>query len=656
MSLLRQYGSRIGRDTMIYGTGNTVLTVVSVVTLSVFTHYMRPALYGTLSILFFFAGALTIILNLVPLAGILRWVWVAGEADTGDVDDPSRQAPGGTKRRALGTGCWMSLAFTAVGCVPCVVLATPIAKLLLGTGSARGLVLLAVASGAAGSVFRLTTDVVRMERRPVAFALLLALRPAVALAVAVPLVVSGDGVQGALIGTIVGSCVPAAAAWFTARRVYSAQFSWTDVRGILDLGSKYTFVISGLWVVHNGDAFVLSRFTSHSAVGVYRVASRIGAVLSYLVASFLQAWSPLERGALLQTTYEVHGLQRVHTKMITYFVLCALTLTLALALSGSLVVELAPHSYHGAAGLVPFTAFFFVIYGVFVLIARTTHHVHRDFVHQFAAATAAVVYIGMAVLLCPRWGGYGLAVGASIAMAVGCVCFRLLVPTASHYAILDWPRLLGGAGIAIACIFLGLSPPVGHGVARVLLGLVDFFAIYPAALVLSRVVPAPDIRILREMAIGTLAEYFAPLRRRTRGADAALTLSALDPAEVAILRGLIPERAHPIELAARRHVPRSALEARAARALRTIAHVDAPQRDDAAIAYWLFETGSSAERDVIMYNLIEHGVAVSTLQAVEAQVQTLRRIPADMWPGAGIAEQESAEAFALSFGQSVEVG
>ena len=629
---LQDYGRRIGYDTAIYIAGNTVFLIASLVALTVYTHFMAPSEYGLLSILFFTAGALTILLNLVPLAGILRWVWVAGEADSGAVDDPSRQAPGGTKRRALGTGCWMSLFMTVLSMALLLPFTAQLSSYLLGSSTHGGLVRLAIFSGAAGSFFRVTSNVVRMNRRPVAFSTLVGLRPIIALAVSVPLVVNGDGVGGALIGAIAGSAVTSVAAVAISHRSYSLKFNWSDVRGITDLGLKYTFVIVGLYTVHNADALVLSRFTTHTDVGVYRVAARIAAVMSYLVAAFLQAWSPLERGALFQTTYETHGMARVHSRMITYFVLVGLTAVLGLGLAGGQLVRLTPAAYHGAAGMIPFATFAFVIYGVFVLIARTTYHRHRDFVHNLAAAIAAVVFIGCSALLCPRWGGYGLAISASIGMWVACVCFRLIVRSSTHHAQLDWPRFLGAGTIAFACLALGLLAPVGAGVWRAALGIVDFLALYPGALLLTRVVSMQEARTLAGMAGGIVSQLLAPLRPARHAAQTAQALTALRIDEATLLRMLVRDRVDPGELAQRNRTPVSVIEASAAHALRTLTGTEAPERDDAAIGHWLFNRQGSAERDIIMYFLVNHGVPIETLHRVEHGRQLLSSVPDELWP------------------------
>jgi O-antigen/teichoic acid export membrane protein len=631
VEVLHQYGSRLGLDTLVYSSGSGAFLLVSLLTLTVFTHYMPPSEYGELSILFVSAGVLTILLNLIPLAGVLRWVWVAGEADSGAVDDPSRQAPGGTKRRALGTGTWMSLACIALGCGALVPFAKPLARLLIGSSSASGLVLLTIASGAAGALFRLTSNVVRMERRPVSFSMLVAVRPAIALAVAIPLLASGDGIAAALIGTSAGSLACTLAAFVIARRSYSAQFAWVDVRGITDLGFKYTLVIVGLYIVHNGDALVMSRFTTHAAVGVYRVAARLAAVLSYLVAAFLQAWAPLERSALFQATYDAHGAARVHTKMVTYFVLAALAVVLGLGLCADVLVRLAPGSYRGAAPLVPFAACMFLVYGVFVLLARTTYHGRRDLVHNLSAGLAAIVFIVGAAMLVPLWGGYGLAVAGVVAMALACAWFRAIVPSSTHHAELEWRRLLPAGALTAGCLTLGLAPAT-DGAARAALDVADFFFVFPVGLLLTGAVPAEEARLLAAIARAAFAELLVPLRGGRHPGELAAALTALDPGDVALLESVTRGRVTTVALAARSRMPVSVVESRAGHALRALGGVPGDARYDAALGHWLFSGQGSAERDFVMHFLIERGLALETLHGVESTAASLRKLPARFWP------------------------
>jgi O-antigen/teichoic acid export membrane protein len=533
----------------------------------------------------------------------------------------------------------MNIAYIVIGCAAVLPFTHQIAKLLLGTSSASGQVMLVIASGAAGSIYRVTSNVVRMERRPVAFGVILAARPVVTLAIATPLVMTGHGIYAALIGTAFGSLIPGIAAFFVSRRSYSAAFSWSDFRAINDLGSKYIFVILGLFVVHNGDAFILSRFASDASVGVYRVATRLSSVISYLVSGFLLSWAPLERSTLFQATYQRYGKASVHKRLLTYYMLSGLTVMLALSLSGDVLVRLSPPQYRDAANLIPFSAFAFVIYGLFVVIARTTYHKHRDLVHNSSAALAAVVYYFLSSVLVPKLGGYGLALSAVAGMAIACACFRAIDRTASHYAQIDWPRLLGTTAIVAALIGLADLHPLGHGVFEGLLLTTEFFIVFPGALIATGIVTRTEAAGLRSVAVSVFVLLISPLRGGSGDPDMARALATLTPADLDLLRQLIKEGKLSREVAAQQGVPVSVVEARAGRALRALTGAKGSERDDSTLGNWLFSGKSAAEHDVLRHYLERYGIDIMTLQLIEAAATAARALPARAWPPEPIADQ-----------------
>jgi hypothetical protein len=320
----------------------------------------------------------------------------------------------------------------------------------------------------------------------------------------------------------------------------------------------------------------------------------------------------------------------MHTRMLTYFILAGLSLTLGLSLAGDVIVRLSPPAYRSAASLIPWTSFAFVVYGMYVIIARTTAHRHRDLVHNGSAALAAIVYLGMSAAIVPRWGGYGLATASAVGMGIGCACFRALVPTATKYAKLEWPRLIGGAVITFAC--LALSHAIRFGPARVAFDVIDFFLIYPAALIFVGVLPRGEAEVAYKIAVGVAAQLLAPLRPARSGSATVAALATLEPADVELLHTLIKDRTPARKVALRSGVPLSVTVGSAARALRQMTGSDGSERDDAAIGHWLFDTEGSAEQDVISNFLVDHGVGRMTLHRVEDGLAALRALPSGLWP------------------------
>src|SRR5271165_5835432 len=269
--LLTLTGGRLTRHTVIYIVGMLAVAPFSIVSVAVLTRLLVPAQYGRLGVMFVFAGFLTVFYNTGSLHGTFMLVYGASEGEGDDVGAEAKitSAP----RRALGTGVVLTLMIVTTGTAVCFAFSTELSQALLhhrpGGYHREGasLVRWAAVSAAAGSLWRLTVNVFRMERRPGRFALFNATRPLFVIAGVVPLVVLGFGTKGALAGTALGTLGATAVCVGMARRSYALAFSVTDLRKIVRLGSMVVVPVLALYVVHSADIVLLSRFATAHELG-----------------------------------------------------------------------------------------------------------------------------------------------------------------------------------------------------------------------------------------------------------------------------------------------------------------------------------------------------------------------------------------------------
>lgn len=405
--LLTLTGGRVTRDTTIYVLGLLAVGPFSLVSVAVLTRVLRPGQYGDLALLLVFAGYLTTLYNTGSLHGTFMLVYGASEGEGDDIGEGVGITS--TPKRALGTGVLLTLMIVSAGTVVCFALAAPIAGLLLGRHGvhATALVRWAAASAAAGSLWRLTVNVMRMERKPVRFSIFNALRPLFVVGGSVPLVLLGFGLQGALAGTTLGTLVATAACIAAAHRSYALAFSWHDAKEIVVRGAKVVVPVVCLFIVHNADVVLLSRYAPAREVGIYRVASRFAAVPSYFASAFTMAWAPLERGVMFQSTYRHVGEERVRGALLTYFLLAGLTLVMLLDVASPGLVLLAGPQFRSAAPLIPLAGAGFVCYGLYIVLVRVVKVERRMFFYAAGAVMAGVFDIGLSTVTIPWLGAYG---------------------------------------------------------------------------------------------------------------------------------------------------------------------------------------------------------------------------------------------------------
>ncbi|HST55738.1 MAG TPA: polysaccharide biosynthesis C-terminal domain-containing protein [Solirubrobacteraceae bacterium] len=625
-------GGRITRHTIIYVLGTLAVGPFSIFSVVVLTRLLPPVQYGELALLFVFAGFLTTIYNIGSLHGTFMWVYGASEGDAGD-DVESGGKLTTTPRRALGTGVAITLAIVSAGTLVCFVLAPTLSRLLL-SHSAVTSIRWAAASAATGSLWRLTVNVFRMERRPITFSTFNALRPLFAVAGSVPLVALGYGVNGALAGTALGTLLAVVIAVAIARRSYALAFSWSDAAEITRRGARVVVPVVMLYVVHSADIVLLSHYAAGGVIGVYRVASRFATVPSYFASAFLMAWAPMERGVLFQATYRERGRERTKASLLTYYLVAGVTLVVLLDVAANGLVLLAGEDYRSAAPLIPLIGLAFVAYGLYVVLVRVIPAERRMLWYSIGAIIAALVQIGLSVILIPWLGAYGAPLATLAGLALGCMLWVSVVTRVEHAPFpFELGRLAGLAAIvaALAAVqALGETLwPAGRAAVLALVVLA-----YPALIWKLRVIPREHVRPLLGLARAAIRERVGTHNPTERlpllDADTRELLTSLTSGRVALAaladrRGVTHERLHADFTAAVRELTelgpsRPELDA--------APELDARSKLDAQLGAYLLSPEPEAQRDVIASEIIEAGVDPLELIQLDEAVKRLQARPA----------------------------
>jgi O-antigen/teichoic acid export membrane protein len=619
-------GGRVTRDTAIYVLGTLVVGPFSLVSVVVLTRLLAPAAYGEMAVLFVAAGALTTLYNTGSLHGTFMWVYGASEGEGGDdvdTDSPITSTP----RRAMGTGVVMTFAIVSAGTgVLCLLAPTIAHSFFRHVHAAPSAVRWAAASAGAGSLWRLTVNVFRMERRAISFGVFNALRPLFVVGGSMPLVAAGFGVNGALAGTAIGSLVAASVCVAVAHRSYAFAFSWQDAREIVRRGAVVIVPVLCLYTIHSGDIIILSHFAPASELGVYRVASRFAVVPSYFASAFLMAWSPLERGVLFMAAYREHGQERTRARLFTYYLVAGLTIVLALDVAANGLVLLVGSSYRLAAPLIPLLGLSFVGYGAFIVLIRIFRLPQRHMLwYSISAALAVVLDIGTCMLTIPLLGAYGAAVGEMVGLGTACLLWLVVVRRVEAVpSPLDSRRVasLGVVVLAVATIQIAGEQLWPAGLA-VVLGLM--VVTYTVLLLGLRVVPVEHLRPLLRLAkhaVGGKVGTHNPMHQ----------LATLAQEQQALLATLLRDRISPSIAAERLGLGAEELRREFVATLRKLAHTGSEHNAlDPQVGSYLLSNEPEAQRDLIARRLVEEGIDPIELLQLDEAARRLRGAPKKAW-------------------------
>lgn len=615
MTATTRFGASLSRHTAIYGFGSAIGLLLSLVNLAVLTRLLEPSEYGRLALLIVFSGLLTILLNLAVLRGMLSHVYGGGDEEVGDDGDGAAGAR--DRRRALTTALAIAVALAAVGSASVVVLATGVDRLVTGGTAGAAAVAWAGLSGGLGSIWRVVTNVLRMEARPVAFVVVNTLRPICVLALTIPLVAGGEGVTGAMAGLSLGTAVACALTLAITRRSYRLAISGEDARAILRVSGTTVPLVLGLWLIQEADLYVVSWFASEAEVGEFRVAARIGAVASYFVSAFMMAWAPLTRTGVYREVVAERGEDGVTGPLARYFVLAGGWLLVAVAGLSSGLVTIAGAAFGGGAGLIPLVAAGFVCYGLMFLIYRGARVPRKLLVYSLLIVTLSGGFFVLAIPLVEAIGAAGAPLAQIALFSAGAVAMLVLARRAGAPPRLDGPRLLAALALVVVSVVAAVvAQDRLDGVARWAAG-VGLIALFPVAAVLVGALPRRELGALA--VIARHVAFGGPRRPRR------LLLEEL-PADDRRLLDTIVRLRYPVDrLAAARGEPLDELLADAVAALRRLGGLAGPGPADAQIGAWLF--GQAADDDALW----RAGADALEVEALWLVLDELLQVPPIRW-------------------------
>lgn len=609
------FGRQIGRDSAIYAVGLMAVFPTSLLNAIVLTHLLSPGEYGDLGVLFIFAGLLTIVENLLTLQGTFAYVYGASDEE-GETDE--EEAAVHDKRRAMTTGVVATLAVVTLLSIPLIAWSGNVTSWLIGEGESGDLVVWAVLSAGAGAIWRLSINIFRLERRAVGFAVINALRPVLVLAISVPLVASGHGIRGALIGTTFGTLVAIAICVVLGPRLLTPAVSGADLRAIAGRGGRRVPVMLALWTLTNADLFWLSRFGNDASLGTYRLASRFGSVPSYFMSAYMMAWGPLRRSSAYKAALETRP-AHVKSRLITYFVVASLAIVLVLGVTATALVSVAPESYAGAAPLIPLIGLSLVAYGIYVMLNRTARYRHKQVTYASTAVAAAALMGALSWLLIPTLGSYGAILAVCLALLAAITVIVVAIQRGPQPIPFEWRKLLTVAVLAVGAYFLSL-----HGSDLVTLPQAVFAVVALAGFALGVVA----LGVLPRSELAPLAASLGgvvPSRKARQ--DMADRLRQLPPSDRDLLARVLGRG---LSVAMADEAPSESVLREVVRALRELDGVGSPGPADAELGEYLLAREPRVDLDPVARGLWDK-VPAAEVHRLEVTVERLRSLPARAW-------------------------
>lgn len=618
-----ELAARMGRDSLVYAVVLFAIFPISLINTAVTTHFLSTAQFGQVGVLFFWSGMLTLILNVAFMRGVELRVWSSDDEGI-DIKD---QAPVEAARRpiVLGTGMMLTIGLAALTFAPILIFAPGLSRAMFGRTGLEAAVIWAGVSGAVGAIWRLATQVPRWERRPKIYGVQYVSRSALAVPLTWGLLEAGFGVGGVIAATAGATIVSALFSLVQERRAYRVQFDRHAASDIWWAGAPLIGLIVGLNIIHSSDIYLVSVAANNAQAGLFRLASNITSVVSYAVSAFLFAWAPLEGSSLFRAVYERYGKRLLHSLYLEYYLIIGTFIVVALSVAAVPIVDaIAPRRYGGAVHLVPVGGVAFLAYGLILVVARQAKFPRRGLVYGSAALGGAAILVPTALILGSAIGAYGVAIADVVGALVAVIVIVTVSTVVGEPPLVDLRRVAGTLLIGGGCYALGV--PLARQAGSLELPLqVAAILLYPTLLVVTRIVPASDRRLL------WAAVKVARARGRQREPLIRATM-ALPLEQRSVLVAATRERRSRDQLEAISQLGYTQLNTTVVAALRSITGTEPQNRFDSLLGEALLADVPTTQRDGLLRKLFEGNLISATdVHIIESAFSTLRSAPQKIW-------------------------
>ncbi|MFN8405183.1 MAG: lipopolysaccharide biosynthesis protein [Anaerolineales bacterium] len=420
---------RLGRKAAIYGVGSILNRAISFLLLPLFTKYLTPADYGVSSILGWMTFLLTPIFSLGIGAGIATCYY---------------EREGSSQKEGT---IWSAVSILLVSAVTLVIIGVPFAsqwsRFAFQTPDYRTLVTITFFSTALSILSTPFMMYLQFEERARLYAAITVITTFVSIGTNILLVVVfRRGVEGLIEGFFVTQIVNLLLFAFPAIVNLRYRFDFGIGKELLRLGVPLIPSFAFLFILQQGNRYILQMSGGLEQVGIYTIGYNFGAVMSVPVDALVVAWFPY----FMSFSERREEARSLFGRIVTFYLMGFGSLSLLFYIFAKPVVMLMTQpAFHEAYQTVGLSATSFFLSGLYYLLLPGMYFA-KDVKHQsWIQGAAALIGSALSVLLIWKFNilGAGLGLAAGFLLVVILTFYwnsrRKVEYFQAHY---EWKRIL----------------------------------------------------------------------------------------------------------------------------------------------------------------------------------------------------------------------
>jgi O-antigen/teichoic acid export membrane protein len=234
------------------------------------------------------------------------------------------------------------------------------------------------------------------------------------------------GIEGILLGNLVGSALENSLLLWLVRRDFGRGFNYPELRKMLAFGTPLIFGRLAAVCFQSIDRFFLKHYANERAVGLYALANQLVSPINVLVSTpFGTIWPNMQFAVMKDPDAKEY-----YARMLTYIVFLGMFFALPLAILVTDILHLfASPKYWEAANAVPWLAFAAVLDTLNPALSVGVSLKRKSYLSPFIVIASALINIALNFWLIPRYGMQGAAIATVLSFLAMC---------AIRYQISNW--------------------------------------------------------------------------------------------------------------------------------------------------------------------------------------------------------------------------
>jgi len=435
--MLKEAFQKLIKHSFIFGLGNVANRIIGFILIPVYTRFLLTSDYGVLAMVGMAGSIISLILNMGLSIAIFKYYFLFAEEEK--------------KRLVVSTAFWWLLLSGIVGTGLLIAFSKSLSLVFLKTESYASYLVLVFLSTYLDLLRAIPMAVMRAKEKSLLYSLLSIANFVVGVAFNIYLVVVlRKGAWGVLEAGLITAIITTPIFILFIKEDIKRKFSRDVLKRMLKFGLPLVPAGIASFILTLSDRYFLNVYSSLSEVGLYSLGYKFGFGINILIVTPFQLIWP----ALLFSMAEKKEAGRFYSKILTYFLLLAGSISLMLSLFSKEVIQImAAPAYWGAYKVISLVAFSYVLYGIYFIVAVGINLKEKTYHLPWIVGTAAGLNLFLNYLLIPTYGMMGAA-WATFFSYLALVVINYFINQKYYHINYEWGRISMLIASFLAVLFI----------------------------------------------------------------------------------------------------------------------------------------------------------------------------------------------------------